>query len=220
MTKGQHVVSLTLTSGDADLLDLTLLKNQPVTPMTVDFHTGSDGHIYSDGPWSLSDGRLTLTDTRASGKRLYGDRNWGDYTVEVSVTPLKAPHCGLLVRATNPGAPNFLNEDPTREDATAGTDWVEGYFVGLTSDSVVLGKQSYGYTELARQSGRFETGKSYQLKVICQGARLRVYVDGELYVDYTDDMPFMQGMVGVRCYRSSAAFDDLRAVDPTAQADG
>ncbi len=216
MTEGQHIVSCKLTSGNADFLDFTLLKNQPVTRLTVDFSTDADGHIYSDGNWSLRDGRLTLTDARASGKRLYGHKNWGDYTVEVSVTPMEDPNCGLLVRATNPGAPNFMNHAPTSSDAATGTDWLEGYFVGLTEGAVILGKQSYGYQELSHRNGRFETGKTYRLKVICQGARLQVYVDGELCIDYTDDAPFMQGMVGIRCCHSSAAFDDLKVIGDVA----
>ena len=216
ITEGQHIVSFKLTSGNADFLDFTLLKNQPVIPLTLDFSTNVDGHIYSDGNWALRNGRLTLTETRASGKRLYGNKNWGDYTVEVSVTPLETPNCGLLVRATNPGAPNFMNNAPTMDEAATGTDWVEGYFVGLTEDAVILGKQSYGYKELSQKSGRFEAQKTYRLKVICQGARLHVYVNGELYIDYTDETPFLQGMVGIRCCHSSAAFDDFAIIGDSA----
>ena len=210
MTEGQHVVSCTLTSGNASFLDFTLLKHQPVPRLTVDFSTEADGHTYSDGPWNIGDGRLTLADARASGKRLYGHKNWGDYDVEVSVTPMGDPNCGLLVRATNPGAPNFMNSAPTIADAAAGTDWLEGYFVGLSEDAVILGKQSYSFRELSRKDGRFESGKTYRLRVHCRGARLLVYVDGELYIDYTDDAPFLQGMVGVRCCGSSAVFDDVK----------
>ena len=212
MTKGQHVVSFKLTSGNADFLDFTFLKNKPVSPLTADFSTTSDGHTYSDGNWSLRDGCLALADANASGKRLYGDKNWGDYTVEVSVTPLSTPNCGLLVRATNPGAPNFMNSEPTGGDAAAGTDWLEGYFVGLTENAVILGKQSYSYRELTHAEGRFRVNKTYQLKVICRGARLQVFVDGELCIDYTDPDPFMQGMAGIRCCYSSAAFDDFKII--------
>ena len=213
MTEGQHIVSFKLTAGQADFLDFTLLKNQPVTPLTLDFVTDADGHIYSDGNWSLKDGRLTLTEPHASGKRLYGNKNWGDYTVEVTVTPLGTPNSGLLVRATNPGAPNFMNHTPTNDDAAAGTDWVEGYFVGLTSNAVILGKQSYSYKELTHAEGRFEAGKTYQLKVVCRGARLQVYVDGELYLDYIDADPFMQGMVGIRSCGCAVGFDDLKVTE-------
>ncbi len=46
--------------------------------------------------------------------------------------------------------------------------------------------------------------------MVCLGANLHVYVDGQLYIDYTDPDPFMQGMVGVRTYQCVEAFDDLK----------
>ena len=84
-----------------------------------------------------------------------------------------------------------------------------GYFVGLTSDGVIIGKQSYNYRQVARADGNFQAGKSYRLKVVCEGAQIRVYVDGTLYLDYTDPEPYMQGLVGVRAHNCSVAFDDL-----------
>ena len=213
MTNGQHTVSFRMVSGAADFVAFNLLKSTPVTPLTVDFDTDRDVHVYTDGGWSLKNGRLAISDVISTGKRLYGDKNWGDYTVEVSVTPMNTPNCGLLVRATNPGAPNFMRDEPTSSDAATGTDWVEGYFVGLTENAVILGKQSYSYRELTHTEGRFEAGKTYQLKVICHGAHLQIYVDGALYIDYTDSNPFMQGMVGVRTHQCGAIFDNLK-VEP------
>ena len=51
----------------------------------------------------------------------------------------------------------------------------------------------------------------YTLKVVCEGARLRVYVDGTLYLDYTDPEPYMQGMVGIRTHNCPAVFEGLNA---------
>ena len=87
---------------------------------------------------------------------------------------------------------------------------MQGYFVGLMGDCVVIGKQSYSYRELARADATFRTGKTYVLKVICTGARLQVYVDGVLYLDYTDPEPYMQGMVGVRTHNCALTFDALQ----------
>ena len=146
----------------------------------------------------------------SSAKRLFGQENWGDYAAEVTVTPQSAPNCGLLVRATEPGAPNFMTQLPTSNDAATGTDWVKGYFIGLSENGVVLGKQSYGYTELAHATGQFRPGRSYCLRVECEGARIRVLVDGILYIiDYTDPEPFMQGMVGIRSHDCKALYEDL-----------
>jgi hypothetical protein len=79
---------------------------------------------------------------------------------------------------------------------------------------VIIGKQSYGYREVARSDGAFPSGKSYRLKVVCVGARISVYVDGTLYLDYTDPEPYIQGIVGLRTHACSVAFDDLVVTNP------
>ena len=59
---------------------------------------------YTDGAWELWRGTMA-TRTPVCAKRLYGNENWGDYAVSVQVKPQNGINCGLLVRATNPGAP-------------------------------------------------------------------------------------------------------------------
>ena len=210
LTAAPHTLSLRLTEGSVRVEHLTLCKAAEVTPLTVAFTKDAENPVHGVGAWEITNGRLTLSGRSSCGKALYGSPNWGDYTVEVSVTPASTPNCGLLVRVTNPGAPTFLNAWPTEGDAATATDWIMGYFIGLTSDGVIIGKQSYGYREVARASGTFSSGKTYRLKAVCEGDRIRVYVDGELYLDYVDPDPYVQGMVGVRAHNCAVAFDDLK----------
>ena len=214
MTAAPHTLSLRITQGAVRVESLTVCKATDVTPLNVTFTKNDEDPVHSVGAWETIDGRLTLSGSHSYGKVLYGSPNWGDYTAEVTVTPSSSPNCGLLVRATNPGDPSFLNAWPSASDAATATDWVVGYFVGLTSDGVIIGKQSYGYREVARSDGAFPSGKSYRLKVVCVGARISVYVDGTLYLDYTDPEPYMQGMVGLRTHACSVAFDDLVVTNP------
>ena len=209
VSAGQHVLTLEMREGTVRVESLTMRKATPVTPLSLEFTKDTGGPVHSVGEWEIADGALALTGENAFGKVLYGSPNWGDYTAEVTVTPQASPNCGLLVRVTNPGAPTFLNAWPSAEDAAVATDWVMGYFIGITPSTVFIGKQSYSYTEVARADGRFPAKKSYRLKAVCEGGRIRVYVDGELYLDYTDPHPFMQGMAGVRCHNSPTAFDDF-----------
>lgn len=209
LTEGQHVLSLRVTEGSLCIESLRVLKAASPAEIKLDFSQKDDHPHHSDGAWEITAGHLSIFGPQVCGKRLYGDPNMGDYEVEVTVTPKTAPNCGLLVRATNPGSPNFLNTDPTAHDAMTATDWVEGYFVGLVSEGVIIGKQSYGYNQVAFTEGAFKAGTSYKLRVVCEGARILVYVDGKLYVDFTDPDPYMQGMVGVRTHNCSATFDDL-----------
>ena len=209
LTAGPHILTLRVTRGQVRVEGLTVRKAAEVTPLTVTFTKDAENPVFGVGAWEITNGALTLSGSRSCGRVLYGSQSWGDYTVEVTVTPASSPNCGLLVRATNPGAPTFLNAWPSESDAATSTDWVMGYFVGLTSDGVIIGKQSYNYRQVARADGNFQAGKSYSLKVVCEGAQIRVYVDGTLYLDYTDPEPYMQGLVGVRAHNCSVAFDDL-----------
>ena len=209
LTHSPHTLSLRLTEGTVRVENLTVCRAAEVTPLTVPFTQNAENPVHSVGAWEITDGKLTLSNSRSCGKVLYGSTNRGDYTAEVTVTPASSPNCGLLVRTTNPGVPTFLNASPSAEDASTATDWVMGYFVGLTSDGVIVGKQSYSYREVARGDGSFQAHQSYCLKVVCEGARILVYVDGKLYVDYTDPNPYMQGMVGVRSHNCAVRFDNL-----------
>ncbi|MBE6608931.1 MAG: DUF1080 domain-containing protein [Ruminococcaceae bacterium] len=211
LPKGKQSLSVEIVSGSADIRQYTLLLSAEVEETLIDFSSSRDGNVYTDGTWSVSGGKISLGGTTKIGKRLYGNENWSDYTVEVEVTPTSGINAGLLVRATNPGNPVLLNNSISNDNLKAGTDWVQSYFVGLSGDSVVLGKQNYSWKQLKSASGTFSENETYTLKVECNGANIKVYVDGELKIDYTDvDDPWIQGMVGLRCHTASAQFDNLK----------
>ena len=207
MEKGQHVLSYRVVEGEIWLMQSTALCSVKTPEKAWTFDAEDNMFMYTDGSWTV-DGSLRTT-MPICAKRLYGNENWGDYAVSVTVKPRQGINCGLLVRTTNPGAPNFNHVAATNADAASGTDWLQGYFVGLTADGVILGRQNYNYQELARKDGRFAEGTIYELRVECRGANIRVYVDGALCIDYTDPTPFIQGMIGVRTYQCVAEFDDL-----------
>ena len=208
MEKGQHMLSYRVVKGEVWLMQSTALCSVATPEKAWTFDAEDNMFMYSDGSWTV-DGSLRTT-SRVCAKRLYGSENWGDYTVEVSVTPTDGVNCGLLVRATNPGAPNFAHVAATDADAAGGTDWLQGYFVGLSERGVIIGKQNYSYQELARADGNYTKGTTYVLRVECEGATMRVFVDSELLIEYTDPDPFMQGMIGVRTCVCAAEFDELR----------
>ncbi len=213
LEKGQHTLSFKIVSGTVCFAQYEILKSEAVKAETVAFDQAKDGNQYTDGAWTIRSGELVMGNA-SSGKRLYGDRNWGDYTVEVEVTPGAGMNSGILVRATNPGTnhrvPTYAEGNPSADESTGGTDWLEGYYIGITGNKVILAKQSYSYRQLKSVSKSFKVGETHTLKVVCTGANLQVYVDGELCIDYTDDEPYLQGMVGLRTYKAAVSFDNLK----------
>lgn len=214
LTKGQHTISFKLKSGSASFAEFCLLKSDAVSALEIDYSAAKDGNVYTDGNWSIQNGSLSISGDPATGKRLYGDKNCGDYTVEVDITPASSINAGVLVRATNPGtthqSPTYAQGNPSADEANAGTDWVEGYYIGIAKNEVILAKQSYNYTQLKTAKASITGGTTYTLKVVCEGANIKVYVDDTLYIDYTDDQPYMQGMVGVRTYKAATTYDNFK----------
>ncbi|MBQ7355345.1 MAG: family 43 glycosylhydrolase [Clostridia bacterium] len=213
LKKGQHTVSFKLKSGSASFAKFTLLQSEEVTALEVDYSKDKDGNAYTDGGWKVENGALTINGSPSTGKRLYGDRNWNNYTVSVDVTPGSAVNCGVIVRATDPGStvrtPTYSQGNPTDADCHASINWVQGYYVGISNNNVILSKLSYGSTQLKVYKGDFNKGTTYRMKVVCDGANIKIYVDDQLYIDYTDTDPFIQGMAGVRVYDSTATFDNF-----------
>ena len=208
LTKGQHTVAFEVLSGKGGFFEFNLVYGEAEASLSMDFETGEGDPVYKDGSWTAKSGSLVMSSAE-SGKLLYGKENWGDYTAEVEITPTKNVNCGLLVRTVNPGASNFRDATATSAEATSSIDWAQGYYVGLSSTGVVLGKMDYSYKQLVMKQGKYEVGQTYRLTVICEGATIRVYVDGALSLEYTDSDPFLQGMVGLRTRVCGATFDNL-----------
>ena len=207
LLRGGHTVTLNVKEGSARLTSLTLLRGEETKNININFTSSKDGNVHSDGVWEIADGKITSSGETLTGKRLYGSKNIGDCTVKVNVTPRGNINCGLVVRATDPSTITFLDHDEDVYDALDGTDWLFGYFVGLSEGRVVLGKQYYAYTELASASAPVKSGQTYELKAVCRGAKIEVYLDGELLISYTDPNPFIQGSAGIRTCDSRASFE-------------
>jgi hypothetical protein len=156
---------------------------------------------YVDGTWNISSGEAEIN---GFGKRTMGSTGWTDYTVQVDITCVSGVNAGLIFRATNPALGDAGNS------AQAGTDFIQGYFVGLSSNRVVLGKQNYNWTELASKTGEtYLVNNKYTLKVEVKANNIKAYVNNVLKIDYNDPSPFICGKVGLRICDSHARFDNF-----------
>lgn len=119
-----------------------------------------------------------------------GDQIWTDYAVE---TTLKGPEnpqrdFGVMFRCTN----------VTGE----GADSYQGYYVGIDAigNGLNVGYANGSWNDIAKVPAfTYEPNKDYKLKILVCGNQFKVYVDGELAYELTDDK-FAYGAVGLRSW--------------------
>ena len=145
-----------------------------------------------------------LTNPGQFGKYFVGSENWGDYVVESAITVTSSSmNAGLCVRVSNPSTAENNN-------ISGGSDFLQGYFVGISTDAIYLGKHNYNWKELKRVNYTFEVGKTYTVKIEAIGNVLKISVDGALVMTYEDkSSPFLHGMVGFRAHVSDMRVESL-----------
>ncbi len=161
-------------------------------------------HSYKDGIWSVSGNTVTANNDGTSyGKILYGDKGMGDVTVSADLfVTAGGKNIGLLVRATNPATGND-------GILSMGSDYLKGYFVGITSSGITLGKMNYAWKNLESYKCDIQTNRAYNVKVSAVGATLTVWLDGEKIIEYTDSDAFMSGMAGVRVHKCAGRAENF-----------
>ncbi len=201
LAAGLGTITLCVKEGNVDLLDFSFHAATTVTEKVYDFEK-SMSYTYIDGYWRRENGSLALEGD--FGKYMVGSENWGNYVVESDIIITSdSANAGLCVRVSNPAThlENQLSE---------GSDYLQGYFIGLGDDSVILGKHNYNWQELNRVSFNTQIGKTYHFKVEVEENVIRISVDGKQIMTYKDnDAPFLHGMVGYRAHASSMRVDNL-----------
>ena len=154
------------------------------------------------GQEDTSDAVAKLT---ADSKLIAGDESWGDYVLEATVM-LKSDkgNAGLIFRVTEPGN---------------GTDQMHGYYAGIDSKTLYLGKLADNWQPLARADLTKLPNAPMpdawnRIRVAARGPRIRVWLnplhdDPGLQIDFTDKAPILKGAVGLRTHNTTAWFDDV-----------
>lgn len=208
---GYHTLRLETVTGGFDFYTLQFTTAASSPQAADDFNFGySSGWNYADGNWITSAGRATLN---GFGKRAIGNVGWADYTVEADVQCPTSGNIGLIFRTRNP-ANGDANNNPQM-----GTDFQQGYFVGLDVGGVVLGRQNYNWTQLGNNNQALTAGQWYHLRAVVQGATIKIYRDNLTtpIIDIIDDKPLISGKAGLRVFNANAAFDNFQ-VGPVATA--
>ena len=144
-------------------------------------------------------------------KRVAGDTAWTDYVFEGRVM-LKSEakgNAGLIFRVN---------------DAGPGPDEMRGYYVGLDTAKLYLGKMEDNWQPLAefdldKLDCRVIPGVWNQIRVAVKGPRIRVWLnrmhpsadsDRGLRIDVIDEKaPILSGAIGVRAHGVEAWFDNI-----------
>jgi Domain of Unknown Function (DUF1080) len=160
------------------------------------------------GTWSTSSSAESYTDTAggAGDKAVAGSTSWGNYTangdVQLGTSTGGNSNAGFIVRVTNPAV---------------GVDSLDGYFAGVSSTQLVLGKEAYGWTALATTNlpVSLSTSAWYHLTIEVVGCTIIATGQptaggSQVSASYTDTgCTFTSGQVGVRTFNSAASWRDI-----------
>ena len=207
LPRGKTTLTIEAEDGTPILYEMNI-RNDETTAKTIS--DNFDGSISSqwkhrEGVWTISNNQLL---SPSYGKIVAGTRidlGLSDYTVECDVTPQGGIGAGIIVRVNNPSIGG------ANDDAKAGTDFMQGYYFGLTESKVVLYKLNYGRTLLKRKVKTSYTYQKYHLKVVVKGDSIQCFLDNmtKPYIEYVDSLPFISGRVGLRTDGGTALFDNF-----------
>jgi len=204
LISGYQTLKIETVTGDFSIYEMQFkpAENEVVTKSDTFEKSFSSDWNYNDGNWTIESGHANIN---GFGKKCFGSTGWTDYTIETDVTYINTMNAGVIFRVNNP-ANGGANDNPS-----AGTDFLQGYFVGLTKTSVILGKQNYGWKQLKSLAGTYSLNTAYHIKIVTSGANIKVYVTDMTIpkIDYTDPNPIISGKVGFRSNNVHVHFDNL-----------
>jgi xylan 1,4-beta-xylosidase len=202
---GNHTIRLETVEGEFDFSTLKFESGTTAAPAGADnFDSGSFSALwnYNNGNFSISAGRATSS---GFAKRVMGNVGWTDYTVEADVQCPATGNGGLIFRVRNPAAEESGNSN------ALSSDYFQGYYAGIESSGIVLGKQNYNWTSLASKAQSLTAGQSYKLRVVLNGANIKIYLNDMTtpVINYIDPMPLISGKAGVRGHAADMIFDNF-----------
>lgn len=196
---GTHTIKVETVNGEFDFYGFAFNKSIPTFTSIEDKLNGA-----INTGWKTYEVTRTQTSTNIyasenePAKALIGDSGWTDYTIETEVMCQTGFFSsGVLVRANNPDE---------------GGDFLQGYYVGIETDKVVLGKHNYNWTMLDSAAMVNNYNQWYDLKVTVNGNNIKVYVDDMINpkIDYTDPLAITHGKAGLRSFNSRSYYDNIR----------
>ncbi|UII23785.1 family 43 glycosylhydrolase [Fulvivirga ligni] len=199
---GEHIIKLQTVEGEFDFYTLEFVKSTNNSASGGDNFDSGYNNLwnYSNGDWTISNGNAYSPDF---GKRVMGSSEWHNYTVSADIICPATGNAGIMFRVKNPANGGAGN------DSQLGTDFFQGYYVGIQSGNIVLGKENYEWQELASAPYALSAGQWYNISVRAYDNNFQIYVNNSLVINHTDNDPFINGRVGLRSHATRTFFNNF-----------
>jgi hypothetical protein len=143
------------------------------------------------GKWSVKGGKLRIEAKEQYSRILTGDKDWTDYTYEVTATRVSGNYPCMLFRA---------------KDFETSYDFEASY--SSNTLAVFKGVGDLWNAAEITPGGKaarppFPGGDTHTYKVTVEGANIKCYLDGKLVMDFKDDNALMSGRIGLASYSNS-----------------
>jgi xylan 1,4-beta-xylosidase len=216
---GNQVLTVETVSGDFDFYYMEWAEASTNTPAGFEDFSETSYDMgfwyFLTGPWVQpgSSGRASMG-SPGFGKIMMGDDRWTDYSVEADLSiPSAGGNAGLLFRAKNA---SYAVDPPGGNPDAAGTDYVQGYYAGVETGGVVLGKQNYNWTGMAFHNRSLAAGTVHKLRAVIKGINIKVYLDNMTtpVIDVNDNDCWLHGTAGIRVHNGvGTTFDNFRITE-------
>lgn len=135
-----------------------------------------DWNFATDGEWKIKKGALVNTTTamnysNTGSVAYFGDTSWDNYTMTVEATKLDGGEGFIIPFAVKDIDNNYFWNIGGWNNTLSALQKIEA---GSKTDKIVGTVKEI----------TIETGRTYEIKVVVDGARVQGYIDGELYFDY------------------------------------
>lgn len=176
----------------------------PPAPFSDSFDNGTGKWTPYGGTWAITGSNYTVN-AGPGYKSIANGTNYTDVYLEADVM-ISAGDAGLVFRGSN---------------FAVGADAFSGYYAGLRSSGVVLGKMNNNWTQLATASMTVAANTWYHMKIVASGSSIQVYVTDMNTPKITlTDASHTGGAIGLRTYNSTARFDNVSAASSSAPPTG
>ncbi len=161
----------------------------------------ADNFTYTEfgGAFDNVDGRIVSGDNKSL--LLFDGIEVESGTIEMKITPNSANDCGIIFWADDGGRSNFWEHTPAQYHVAL-LNW-EGY--------LLIGKINHnGKTWECVADCKlpnYDPTNEYTITVVIEDNNVKVYLDGTLYIDYTDKDKHNGAAVGVRSEREGVCFE-------------